>query len=342
MTYASLDFCGHIARNVELLGQRRLSGFTSRDCTMSRKPNLRIFTFGAVLLGFPTILAAQVDGVDAGGVLGLLEPSRTVILASGENGVLVQVPVVEGQRVRAGDPIALLDSDVQANQVEIARQRMQSEGDLQIARAEWTLRQSRFEKLLRLHKEGHVRREEVERAKLDLDVARARVVSQEEELAVRMLEFKRAERLLARRTITSPIDGVVSRLDRREGEFVSPVRPEIAQVIQTDPLCAVFPAPIEEVEALTVGSSQSVTLGRGVSLTGTVESVGVTIDSASQTVKVKISLPNPGGQLRVGEPCKLDGLRSGAQAPRGLGNSAQTPRGLGNSTRPIGGAFSAP
>ena len=60
----------------------------------------------------------------ADGIPGLLEAYRTVNLSSGESGVLMKIPVVEGQRVKAGDVIAQLDDALQATQLKIAERRM--------------------------------------------------------------------------------------------------------------------------------------------------------------------------------------------------------------------------
>ncbi|MCA9175839.1 MAG: efflux RND transporter periplasmic adaptor subunit [Planctomycetales bacterium] len=251
----------------------------------------------------------------ADGIPGLLEAYRTVNLSSGESGVLMKIPVVEGQRVQAGEVIAQLDDALQATQLKIAERRMASTGELQAARAELRLRQLRLEKLSQMRAEGHAREEEVVRAKADFDVAFARVQSQEDEAAVRELEYLRAEQSLQRRAITSPIQGVVSRLDRQEGEFLSPVRPEIAQIVQADPVLAVFRVPLSEVDRIREGAAVPIQLDRG-SATGTVKFVGVSIDSASQTVQVKVQLPNPAGRLRVGESCRLQlqGSTTGAPA----------------------------
>lgn len=249
----------------------------------------------------------------ARGVSGLLEPYQTVSLSSSESGVILDIAVTEGQQVRRGDEIASLESDLQKTQLGIARQRMESLGELQVARAEWEMRRQRLEKLLKIQSEGHARMEEVDRARTDLEMAIARFTSQQDELAIRKLEHIRARQTLDRRTIRSPIDGLVSRVERKVGEFISPVRPEVAVIIQSDPILAVFPVPIHEVDSLNIGDDVSVTLDRHVTgprtdssrRPGRIESIGVTIDSASQTVQVKVRLQNPDYLLRVGEPCKL-------------------------------------
>ena len=55
---------------------------------------------------------------------------------------------------------------------------------------------------------------------------------------------------LEQRRVLSPIDGVVTRVYKDEGEFVSPSDPVVVKVVQLDPLLIVFSVPVAEAPKL--------------------------------------------------------------------------------------------
>ncbi len=244
--------------------------------------------------------------VFAGEIEGFTQPSREIDVASVETGILIAVDVEEGNRVQRDQLLAQLDQDVIEASLKIADKQQQLRGQLDSAQAELRLREDRLLKLHRLLENRHASQEEVDRAAAERDIARARVLAAEEALDVKRLEYERIQAQLDRRSIRSPVDGVVKRVHKEIGEFVAPTDPVILTVVKLDPLLAVFAVPSGQAGRLTPG--ETVSLGfesEKAAVSGSVKSVSPVVDAQSSTVTVKVELPNPQGAYRSGERCVL-------------------------------------
>ncbi len=181
---------------------------------------------------------------------------------------------------------------------------MESHGRLDAAVAERDLRKTRLGKLEALRPKGHATQEEVDRARADFEIAEANVLSAREQLAVDALEFKRTEALIERRTLRSPMDGIVTRIYREEREFIMASSPSVLTVVQLDPLRIVFSVPMVQSTSLQLGTTVPLALpDLHAKAEGTIEFVSPVVDAESGTVRVKVLLANPRGAYRSGIRC---------------------------------------
>ncbi len=252
-----------------------------------------IFVTAAVLffLAFSAHASGQSQRID-----GYTEPYRSVNIATTEMGVIAEVLVKEGETVTAGQAVANLDRDLQAATLAIAKKNFELTGRVAAAKAEATLRSQRLSKLEQLARAGHARREEVERARADANIARSQHLAAEEEQIVRQLEYQRALVQIKRRTITSPLSGVIAEIIKRDGEFVAPNDPQIMRVVQLDKLQAKFTLNLSQSRKLSQGQIVKIEMG-GKTVAGEVEFVAPVADAESGTVLVKVRVPNERGQL---------------------------------------------
>ena len=237
---------------------------------------------------------------------GFTEPFRSIELSSDESGAIASLSVEEGQYVESGSPIARLDTRVQSIQLEIAQHLASANSQLVANRKSAELRRSVAAKLGKLKQQGHASGNELNRAEIELSIAEAKLMASQEEAATRKIEIRRAQAQLDRRTITAPFSGVVAKVHRREGEFLSPLRPEIVTIIQVDKLLARFAIPSSLVGQFSVGNSFELTMDNGTTVAAHVYSVGVETDAQSGTVQVKFVFDNPGFGIRAGEVCTLN------------------------------------
>jgi len=252
--------------------------------------------FAVVLSGASLALGNPIEG--------FTEAFRQVELAPGEPGTLMSLNVREGDRVQKGQLVGSLDCDALLVAKQIAKLNMESHGRLDAAAAERDLRKSRLEKLQALRIKGHASQEEVNRASADADIAEANVLSAREQLAVDALEFKRAEALIERRTLRSPMDGIVTRIFHEEREYVMSSAPTVMTVVQLDPLRVVFSIPLAQSTKLAAGQTVPLTLpDLNLTTEGTIEFVSPVVDAESGTVRVKVLLPNAKGECRAGIRC---------------------------------------
>lgn len=238
---------------------------------------------------------------------GFTEPNRTIQVASAETGLVTNVLVQEGDHVRAGQPLATLDDELQRVQFDLARKQVEFKGRYRTAQAELQLHQRRFDKLLELRRAGQAHQEELERTRTDLQAAEGKVLADEEEQALLRLQADRAKIQLDRRTITAPIDGVILDVTKHPGEFLSPASAQVLTLAELSPLKAVFLLPRTQAVKLRPQQPARVKFGDGPqAIVGQVVFVSEVTDAQSGLVTVKIRLDNAAREIRSGERCRLE------------------------------------
>lgn len=236
------------------------------------------------------------------------EPYRTIQVATTDLGIVREVLVREGDSVEADQPLVKLDDELVKASLEIAKQNLASRGALNTAEAELRLQVARLAKLEPLARDGFARSDELERARSEKEVAAARVLTAQETLQVRQREFDKIQIELQRRTVKSPVQGVVSKLHREVGEFVAPTDPVLITVVQLDPLLATFSLKPAQASQLSVGLLVQVQFAsQEQPVKGEIELVSPVTEARSGTVRVKVRIPNPQRACRSGDRCVLLG-----------------------------------
>jgi len=238
---------------------------------------------------------------------GFTEPYRNIDVAAAEPGIIEKIHVKEGERVAAGQLIAELNHDVLKASLAIADKTRNARGKLESAKAESRLKQERLEKLKILLGRNHASQEEVDRTQVEMEVAAADLLNAEEELEIRDLEYHRTMTQIEMRMIRSPIDGWVTKQFVDQGEYVSPTNPVVFNVVQLDPLMAVFSVPGDNIKNISTEQKVTVTMGeQRTPVTGVVEFIAPITDAKSLTTQVKVRLENLEGKLRSGDRCYLN------------------------------------
>lgn len=234
------------------------------------------------------------------------EPSRRIDVAPAETGVVAEVGVREGDTVAKGRIIASLDREVLLVAKEIAQATIDAVGRKDAARAEMELRKARLDKLRELRAAGHAGGEETHRAELDHTQAKGQHQAIEEQAKIDRLELRKIDAMLERRLVRSPIDGIVAIVHYDQGEFVTPVTPTVATIVQLDPLRAVFNLPYAAARNLKPSGAIEVRFPDDETSTiGKIEYIAPLIDADSGTVRVKILIDNPNHARPAGRRCTL-------------------------------------
>lgn len=252
------------------------------------------------------VIALVLSAVATAQIEGFTEPFRSIELSSDESGAIATMAVEEGQLVNTDDVIATLDSRVQKLQLEIATHLATSKSQLVAAEKTYQKRKEIAQRLTKLKARGHASDSELIRADMELSIADAKLMATREEAAVREIEQRRAQAELDRRTITAPFGGLISKIHRREGEYLSPLRPEIVTIIKVDQLLATFPVPSSMISQFEVGKEIELRFESGRTVVARVYSVSVQTDAQSGTIEVKLVFDNFEGETRSGEMCTLN------------------------------------
>lgn len=278
---------------------------------MIRPHKLSVFAALAVLALalFSTSVCAQSESTDynSDGLVfdGFTEPFRRIDLSSDEAGAITSIMIEEGDRVDENDVVVVLDNRVQKIQLEIATKMAHAQGQRAAAAKTLEKRKAIAQRLDGLQKKGHASPSELFRAELELSIAESRYDTAVEDAAVREIERKRAQVQLDRRTIHAPFAGYIAKIHRREGEFLSPLHPQICTVIQVDRLLASFNIPSREVNRFVVGESFDLRMSDGRTVTGVVHHVSVETNPQSGTVEVKLVIDNRDLRIRSGDTCTI-------------------------------------
>jgi RND family efflux transporter MFP subunit len=264
---------------------------------------IRVF-LGLAAMGIPMLFGTAASWADS--FDGFTEPYRKIDVAASETGTVARLLVKEGDRVTAGQPLATLDAEVLEVSREIAQTTVEAQAKLESALAERDLRRLRLDRLEPLRVKGHASQEEVDRARADLTVTEANVRAVREQQVLDRLERKKIEAMIERRTVRSPIDGIVLKILKDEREFVSLNSASVMTLVQLDPLRVTFSLPTTAAALLKVNQGVSLRLAdNGATAQGKVEFIAPITEAESGTVRVKILVDNAQGQYRCGIRCLL-------------------------------------
>lgn len=231
----------------------------------------------SLLTGACWTLAVGSAIAQAPGVSCLLAPSLEINVGTPIEGVLQEVRVDRGDLVQKGQLLARLNDSVEAASVAHVEAKL-AYGGRRVERNEG-LRQQQL----------------ISEQELD-DIETERRLAE--------LELRERKEQLRLRSINSPIRGVVVERFRAPGDLVS--RERIFKLAQLDPLHVEAVVPAERFGTLQRGQRLPVrlqVLSREV--TATVSQIDRVIDAASGTFRVRLTLPNPNGQIPAGLRCEL-------------------------------------
>ena len=203
---------------------------------------------------------------------GEIEPDQVVTVRAKTGGEVVETPVDEGGVVEPGVLIARLGLD-------------DREARLSEARAELQRAQSDYAAASRLAQGGFQAQLQVERARAELEAARATVAAIE-------LDIRHTR-------ITAPIAGVLNTQIARTGDYVAIGEP-VAEIVENDPLRAVVHIPQHRVGDVHEGQSARVTFLDGERREGRVSYLSVTADPATRTFTARVRVDNPERSLPAG------------------------------------------
>lgn len=261
-----------------------------------------IAIFGAIALVFllSTATGAAAESLDC-----VIEPHMVVDLSSPEFGVLGSVLVEEADEVQAGDVVAALQDDVERAALDLSRARATAKAEIELLRHDHDFNKRKRSRIDKLENQLAVSTQSADEVRTAEELARLRLRAATEEQMTVKLEAARDELALKRRTVRSPINGVVAVRYKSAGEYVE--GDPIVQLVQLDPLRVQAIAPIELYGQIKAGMRASVSpeLPIDGQFEASVLSIDPVMDAATATFGVRLSLPNPGNRLPPGLRCTL-------------------------------------
>lgn len=262
------------------------------------------------------------------------ETFRSYVTASGEivakqyadigasvMGRVVSLNVKEGDRVRTGQVLARLDPIRAASDVEAARAAVRALGeDLKAAEARLIEAKLTAERNATLVEQGLLPKAQGDTSKAALDAARAQLDAIKSRTDQANAQLRGVRDSLAKTAVVAPIDGIVTRLQVREGEMVvigiqNQPGTTLMRLVGTSGLNAELKVAEADALRLRVGQTARVTLDAlpGREFAGVVSEIGasslppVSAQTASaREFRVVISLEGNDGTLRPGISCDAE------------------------------------
>jgi membrane fusion protein (multidrug efflux system) len=222
--------------------------------------------------------------------VGSLKTLEDVTISPKKAGIINQILVKEGDRVKKGQVLVQLD-DVDARlQVEMAEARVK-EAEVSLETDRTTL--SRYQKLLE-NKVIPLQTYDDLNLKVKLDEAR---------LAMAKADLNLAMQSLLDHQIVSPIEGVINLKIAALGEHVNVApKDEIMKIVQMDPLELEFYVPENWATMVRLGSRIGFTVKAFSEerFTATLQFISPTADPSTRNVRMKAVVQNPHHRLKPG------------------------------------------
>jgi RND family efflux transporter MFP subunit len=212
------------------------------------------------------LLVAAVSGGSAFGaepgandkvVTAYTQSSERAKLAFRQMGLALEVPVKEGDRVKAGQVLIQQDDRLEKKQYESLKMQGESELKIEAQAKDLALKETELKRLTGLRTKNVVSQVELERAQLDRDLSEAQLKVAREEKEVKRLDAESMAVRLEQMKMRSPFDGEVEKIDSKVGEATDPQKPSLI-VVKNDPLWIIVNLPNRVTDNLKTGDALDV------------------------------------------------------------------------------------
>ena len=235
-----------------------------------------------------------------------IEPHVRVEVSSAAEGVVSEILVNKNDTVSKGDTLARLEATLETATVDLRRLQADLESDVDAQGLAYKYSQRNLKRVQDLYSKKAASFAELDKAKTEHELAAQQLQQAKDRRRQADMEYRRALADLERRTISSPIDGVVVERYKEPGEHI--YFEPVLQLAQLDPLKVEVFAPAKLYQQIKEGMNAIVTpeldLGKGL-YSAKVDTVDKVIDAASNTFGVTLSIPNPRLDIPSGQKCRV-------------------------------------
>lgn len=257
-------------------------------------------------------VAAGLSGAAAPALDCVVQPSEIIDLGAPVAGLIEQIHYDRSDIVGKGDALVQLDASVERADVALSSRQAETDTAIKLRKAALSLGYKTKKRNDRLQNESMISAQDIDKLDTDIKIAELNLLLEEEKKSLARLSHQRAITLLERKTVRSPIDGVVVERYKSMGEYVND--DPILRVAQIDPLHVEVVVPIDYGLSLSTGMKANVHLDtEGEQLhVAVVERIDRVMDAASGTFGVRLSLDNPGYGIPAGILCQLNFIGAGS------------------------------
>ncbi len=255
------------------------------------------FIMAAVLVFLMADHPARAESIE---YEGLIEPCEVVEIGAPAEGIVAKVWVDRSSLVKRGQVLVELESSVERATLEKARTMATFDGEIDLQQAQLAYNKRVHQRVRQL---AVISTQERDQAATEIMLTGYRLKKARENRTMAELEAEIMRAMLSRRSIKSPIAGVVVDRYVSPGEYVN--NQPLLRIAQIDPLRVEVIVPAQMFGRISAGMTAVISpdLPRFSEQTATVTIVDNVIDSASNTFGVRLELPNAEQQIPSGLKC---------------------------------------
>ncbi len=235
----------------------------------------------------------------------VIGPSVVADLGSGVPGIVNVVRVDRSDMVQAGDVVAELESSVEAAALELAQARAEMDAEVNLRRVNAAFGKRQKRRTQDLFQRKAISTNDMDERDTEARLAAIQLRQALDTQRLAKIERERSMSVLNRRTIKSPITGVVMERFKTIGEYVEDQ--PVVRIAQLDPLHVEVFVPVEHLGKIRPGMQAEVWTEAVTdsSWKASVSRVDRVADVASGTYGVRLELPNPDYSVPAGLRCQL-------------------------------------
>lgn len=226
---------------------------------------------------------------------GTIAAHKTSDLGPSVDGIIEEVMVRVGDRVKAGDPL------FRTRDVELKLRMQELDGRVALARAENQNAQANLARVSKLGRAGTASDAKVEDARARADAASAQLQVAEAQLA-------QAKQQLDDAIVTAPFDGVVTQRNTDEGRFMATRMgggpggaSGVIQLMKIDIVAAIVQVPEAELARLKLGLPAKVYVaGIDAPFEAKVDVLNDRVEPTTRGVEVRLAIKNPDYAIKPG------------------------------------------
>ncbi len=262
-----------------------------------RKKHVLVLSILLTIFG-RSVYAKEVTKLDC-----LVNPEMYIDISSPVPGILESILVKKTDSIKKGQPLAKLESSVEAAKVKVAHQATLLNNQIQAKRFKLAYARRKVKRIQGLYNEDASSAQEQDDAETELAIARTELAQAKLDKRTNELKLVQTKAELELKTIKSPINGIVVEQYSMPGESVD--NQPILQLAKIDPLMVEVVAPASLFGLIKTGMKVEIKPDAPINSTyqAKVSMVDRIINAASGSFTIRLTLPNPDDKLIGGTKC---------------------------------------
>ena len=297
----------------------------SRSSSLPSKPRylavLLVSYLGCQLLCYPCAAQATPKPDQANPIIvegAILKTVEVTSVAAQVQGLLSNVSVREGDRVKIQSPLAAIQSTATELQLQrskvaldVAQKNFENTIDIELARKTFAVAQNEYLRAIEANKRVEdvypaieINRLELVRDRANLEIDRSRYAKEisQLELAKIQIEYRQLEDILDKHNLRAPVSGMVVALEKRVGEWVEPGT-VVLRLVEIDRLRIEGFMQAEQADSKWLNTEAQVELqlsGKTIQTTAKLVFISPEVNPINSQVRVHLDVDNRDGKLRPG------------------------------------------